>query len=59
MSLSTPAEQVERCRLTNDCAAQRYVAAKIHVASDSQVIELNDCRNLLEALLELLDLHTT
>ena len=42
--------------LTDDSASQGHVAAKVHVAGDGQVVELDDLRDLLEALLELRDL---
>ena len=41
---------------TDDSASQGHVAAKVHVASDGQVVELGDLGDLLEALLELRDL---
>ena len=43
-------------RPTDDSAPQRNVAAEVYISGDSQVIELNDLGDLLEALLELRDL---
>jgi len=42
--------------LTNDSPTQCNVAAKVHVAGHRQMVELDDLRDLLEPLLELLDL---
>lgn len=42
--------------LTDDGPAQRDVPSKVHVARHGQVVELDDVRDLLEALLELRDL---
>ena len=42
--------------LTDDSATQSDIAAKVDIASHRQVIELDDLRDLFEALLELLDL---
>lgn len=41
---------------TDDSATQSDIAAKVDIASHCQVIELDDLRDLLEPLLELLDL---
>ncbi len=35
---------------------QRHVSSEIHISRHGQVVQLNDLRNLLEPLLELLDL---
>ena len=43
-------------KLTDDSAAQRHVASKVDIASDSQMVKFQDLGDLLEALLELLDL---
>ena len=40
---------------TDHGPAQGDIAAKVHVARDSQMIELDDLRDLLEPLLELRD----
>ena len=40
----------------DNCSTQCDVATEIHIASDCQVVELDDGRDLLEALLELRDL---
>ena len=41
----------------DDGAAEGDVPAEVDVARDGQMIELEDLRNLLEALLEVLDLQ--
>lgn len=46
------------CRIfTDDSSTKRYVSAKVDVARDSQMVQLNNVRDLLESLLELADLQ--
>ena len=42
---------------TNDGSAESDIATEVNVASNSEMIELEDPGNLLESLLELLDLN--
>ena len=43
-------------RHTDNCAAKRHVAAEVNIARDSEMVELDDLWDLLEALLELRNL---
>lgn len=44
--------------LTNYSSTESNVASKVDIARNGQVVQLNDLRDLLEALLELGNLHT-
>lgn len=45
-----------RIQHTNDGTTKGDIATEVDIARDSQVIQLNDLRNLLESLLELRNL---
>ena len=43
--------------LTDDCPAKRHIPTEVNITSHRQMIKLQNLRNLLEPLLELLDLQ--
>jgi len=55
MSQYPQAAQTSR-RYTDDSSTERNVAAEVDVTRDSQMVQLDDVRDLLEPLLELGDL---
>ena len=42
---------------TDDSASEGYIPSEIHIAGYSQVVQLDDLRDLLEAFLELSNLQ--
>ena len=46
-------------QLTDNRATERDVTPKVDIASDRQMVEFNDLRDLLKTFLELLDLYRT
>jgi hypothetical protein len=44
-------------RLTDDRPSERHIATEVHIPGDRQVVELDNCWDLLESRLELLDLR--